>query len=107
MLAVNRDGVVAVAWYDRRLDPEEVCQDVYLSVSEDGGATFRAPLRVTTETSCPDVPGNEGVSGSWPMGGDYSSLAAGPDGSFHLVWADSRDGRFGLRRARFRVRAGS
>lgn len=103
MMAVNRDGALAVAWYDRRLDPEEVCQDVYLAVSTDGARTFSYARRLTTETSCPDVPGNQGVSGSWPMGGDYGALAAGPDGTFHIAWADSRDGAFDLRRSRFRV----
>lgn len=103
MLSVNADGVVAVAWYDRRLSSDETCQDVYLTVSVDEGRSFGPPQRVTTETSCPDVPGNEGVVGSWPMGGDYGALAAAPDGTFHLVWADSRGGAFELRRSRFRA----
>lgn len=52
---------------------------------------------------CPNAPGNGRAGRSWPMGGDYSSLAAGPDGSFHLVWADSRTGHFQLRHAELRV----
>lgn len=103
MLAAGPGGEVAVAWYDRRHDPERACQDVYLAVSTDGGKSFRTPVRVTGETSCPAAGRNGRVARSWPMGGDYGALAAGPDGVFHLVWADSRSGRFALRRAAFRV----
>ena len=97
MLAVNSEGVVGVAWYDRRNDPEKMCQDVYFTASFDGAETFLPPRRISTETSCPNAPGNGRAARSWPMGGDYSSLAAGPDGAFHLVWADSRTGHFQLR----------
>lgn len=102
MLAVSSDGVIGLAWYDRRNDPERLCQDVYFTASSDGGATFVPPRRVSTETSCPGAPGNGRAGRSWPMGGDYSSLAAGPDGSFHLFWADSRTGHFQLRYAEIR-----
>ena len=33
MLAVNHQGVIGVAWYDRRNDPENKCQDIYFSAS--------------------------------------------------------------------------
>lgn len=104
MLAVDEHGVVGVAWYDRRLDPERACQDISFTVSADGGRTFAEPLRVSTESSCPGVPGNGRTGTSWPMGGDYSSLAALPGSGFHLLWADSRSGVFQLRQARFRSR---
>ena len=103
MLAVNRDGVVGVGWYDRRHHPARECQDVYFTVSLDGGVTAVEPLRISTETSCPNAPGNGRAGRSWPAGGDYSSLAAGPDGAFQLMWADSRTGRFQLRHATVRV----
>ncbi|MDX1572274.1 MAG: hypothetical protein R3200_17465, partial [Xanthomonadales bacterium] len=66
--------------------------------------TIGESIRVTTETSCPNAPGN-GRAGaqSWNSGGDYSSLAALPDGRFAVVWADSRSGRFQLRTATIRV----
>ncbi len=104
MLAVAPNGAVAVAWYDRRHDPDEACQDVYVSASVDGGVSFSDAQRVTTETSCPLTTENGRVARSWEAGGDYSSLAVGPDGVFHLLWADARSGRFSLRRAAFRVR---
>lgn len=106
MVAVAPDGVVGVAWYDRRHDPARECQDLYFTASVDGGRSVIEPVRVSTETSCPDTPGNGRVSTSWPMGGDYSSIAAAPDGTFRLVWADSRDGRFRLREAVVAVEAG-
>ena len=98
MLAVGADGSLGMAWYDRRHDPELACQDVYFAGSIDGGRTFTEPLRLTSETSCPNAPGN-GRAGaqSWNSGGDYSSMAALPDGRFLVVWADSRSGRFQLR----------
>lgn len=107
MLAVDGTGVVAVAWYDRRLDPERVCQDLYFTASTDGGETFAEPVRVSTETSCPGAEGNGRVADSWPMGGDYSSLAGLPGGGFHVLWADSRSGVFQLRQARLRVVRGT
>ncbi len=73
-----------------------------MTASRDGGATFLPAVRVSTETSCPSAPGNGRVAESWAAGGDYGSLAAAPDGSFHVVWADSRGGHFQLRHAAFR-----
>lgn len=102
MLAVSGNHVV-VAWYDRRHDDANACQDVYLAVSIDRGATFAPPQRVTSETSCPANPANEAVAQSWPMGGDYGAFAAASDGTFRLVWADARAGLFELRTAVFRV----
>ncbi len=39
------------------------------------------------------------------MGGDYSSLAAAPDGRFHLLWADSRSGVFQIHHTAFTLGA--
>lgn len=103
MLAVNREGVVAAAWYDRRDDPDRRCQHAYVTFSTDGGGTFATPMRISARKSCPESPGNGRVAESWPMGGDYGSLAAAANGDFHLLWADSRDGRFRLRHAAFRI----
>lgn len=104
MIAVSDSGVVAAAWYDRRHDPELECQHLYVSGSADGGRTFAAPEAISTESSCPNAPGN-GVAGarSWNSGGDYSSLAALPGNRFAVVWADSRSGRFQLRSAIFGI----
>lgn len=103
MLAVSRAGVVGAAWYDRSHDPDRACQHTWFTASTDGGASFAEPVRITDVESCPEGAGNGRVARSWPMGGDYSSLTAAPDGSFRLVWADSRSGRFRLRTARIEV----
>ncbi len=50
-LGVNRDGVVAVSWYDRRLDPENLLFDRFAILSHDGGATFGENLRVSDVSS--------------------------------------------------------
>lgn len=109
MVATNDRGVVAVAWYegrDLRDDPDRGrCQDLYLTASPDAGATFTPAVRINSVTSCPRTPENGRVAESWPMGGDYGSLAAAPDGTFVIVWADSRAGRFALRSAALAVHA--
>jgi len=115
MLAVNLDGAVGVAWYDGRNGSAEDCYDVYFSLSVDGGDTFATNHRLSSATSCQNVPGNvviaptlagpgvlvdqdgeRDIAARWPLGGDYSGLAAGPDGRFHVVWADSRTGVYQL-----------
>jgi len=50
-------------------------------------------VRVTPELSCPRASAKQrGVVSRWLFGGDYSGLAAGADGRFHLFWVDSRTG---------------
>jgi hypothetical protein len=40
-----------------------------------------------------------------PYAADYLSLAAPPDGSFHLVWVDTRDNKGEIRTAKVEARA--
>ena len=102
-VAVNRDGVVGVVWYDRRDDPARRCQHIYFTASLDGGATFLPDLRVTDTPSCPSTPRNGAAAERWPMGSDYGAVAAGPDGLFHVLWADSRSGIYQLWTATVKV----
>ena len=53
-------------------------------------------LPVASAPSCPDTARNGRVATRWPEGGDYSGLAAAADGTFHVLWADSRDGIYRL-----------
>src|SRR5262249_16522113 len=46
-VAVNKDGVVAVTWYDRRNDATGKCWDIFLAASLDGGKTFLPEVRVS------------------------------------------------------------
>ena len=59
ILAVNPQGVVAVAWM-QRTDEEDVGFEPYLTVSVDGGVTFSQAVRVSDAESVVDsrVPGN-------------------------------------------------
>jgi hypothetical protein len=102
-IAVNKDGVVGVSWYERRRERDSECQHLYFTASLDGGKTFLPPARVSTAPSCPDTPRNGGSAKRWAAGGDYSGLAASPDGAFHVLWADSRNGIYQLWTARVDV----
>jgi hypothetical protein len=95
-LAVNGAGVVGVAWYDTRRDPRGEGFDVDFSASLDGGLGFLPEVRVAAEPSFPRSGAEKPVASRWPFGGDYSGLAAGADGRFHLLWADSRAGTYQL-----------
>ena len=103
-VAVNKDGVVGVSWYDGRNERNRTkqmfqCLDLYFAASFDGGRTFAPETRVSTESSCGDSPDNGGAKYRWPAGGDYHGLVARSDGAFQILWADSRSGRYRLRTA--------
>ena len=109
-IAVNRDGIVGISWYDARNDPREYrgtfrCQEVFFAASLDGGRTFLPEVKVSTAENCPDTPANGEAGRLFVAGGDYHGLAAAADGRFHLVWADSREGIYQLRTAVVRVAA--
>jgi hypothetical protein len=103
-IAVDQSGVIGVSWYERRDDPERRCQFTHFSASRDRGATFLPDVRVSSPASCPAAGRNGGAAGRWPFGGDYAGLVALGDGSFRLLWSDSRDGVYRLRTATVRVR---
>jgi photosystem II stability/assembly factor-like uncharacterized protein len=114
--AVSDDGVVGVAWYDGRNGASEACWDLYFTASTDAGATFMPEVRLTSEASCSRVPGNvvgrDGrgsfdVARRWPAGGDYFGIVGGAEGSFDLLWSDSRTGVYQLWLTRVRVEAPS
>jgi hypothetical protein len=104
VIAVNKDGVIGISWYDARNEKLKFkdiyqCVDLYFTASLDGGKTFLPEAKVTSAIGCADTPENGLARARWPAGGDYSGLAARPDGSFQLLWADSRDRMYGLRTA--------
>jgi hypothetical protein len=105
-IALGPEGIVGLTWYDRRDDPANECQHLYFAASVDGGVTFSAPHRVSGAPSCPGAAGNRNgwTSRRWQGGGDYSGLAALPDGGFVAVWADSRSGMYQPYSAVIRVR---
>ena len=105
-VAVNRDGVVAVTWYDRRESADGLSYSVRFRASLDGGMTWLPSISVS---SAPSAYGGE----EWPMqlspwrgpteisatmsffhftGGETAGLAADAAGVFHPVWVDNRTG---------------
>ncbi|MCB1060435.1 MAG: T9SS type A sorting domain-containing protein [Calditrichaeota bacterium] len=85
-ITVDEQGRVWCAWYDRRNDPNGLLMDVYFTVSELGGITWRPNERITT-VSC-----NPGA-GSLDAGliGEYIGWHASNDKAI-CVWTDTRQG---------------
>ncbi|HUU46955.1 MAG TPA: sialidase family protein [Acidobacteriota bacterium] len=52
-IAVNPDGVVSAAFYDRRLDPANLLFDLWVTHSFDGGQTWTPNQRVSEVSSSP------------------------------------------------------
>ena len=74
--------------------------DLFFTASLDGGATFSAPVRITSQSSKP-LPKH--ASRFWP-GADYMFSSAASDGTFHLLWPDARTGIFQLYTSVVRLR---
>jgi hypothetical protein len=126
MLAVSRDGVFGVAWFDTRLASSGKGYDVYFAASLDGGQTFLPSVRISTATSVPakglnilpafDVTKSEtgdklNIQMTSPFsdratGGDYSSMAVDAAGRFHPLWVDARGGGWQVYTATVRVLSG-
>ena len=115
-VAVNRDGVVGVAWYDRRDNPDNRGWWVRFAASLDGGETFGKSVRVS------EAPNAYGKNERWPVGasvlgggtnkkepaktlklnvsldgffyngGHTGGIAADAGGVFHPLWVDNRTG---------------
>jgi hypothetical protein len=85
-ISVDEQGRVWCAWYDRRNDPNNLLMDVYFTVSEDGGATWRENERITTVSSNPGA-------GTLDAGliGEYIGWCAAHDKAV-CVWTDTRLG---------------
>ncbi len=110
-IAVNKDGIPGILFYDGREGSSFMdnfrCQRVYFTASLDDGESWLPEIPVSAEPSCPASPANGMAGFRWPAGGDYHGLTALPDGSFRLVWSDSRSGVFILRTATVIVKMGS
>ncbi len=90
-LGAGPGGVVAVSWYDRRLDAARNWKfDRYLAVSRDGGASFEPNLRVSDESSpvSPTQPHVDRHSSNC-YHGDYDQLVVRGN-AIHMVWSDDR-----------------
>lgn len=103
-IAVNQDGVIGVSWVDSQEDPMQLKKDVYFTTSLDGGVSFQRPIRVTEVSSSPITDENDDVANKFPGGGHYLGIAARADGTFQLIWSDSRYGKFELQTASVEVK---
>ena len=81
------DGSVYVGFYDDRDDPFNTLVRYWVAKSTDGGATFPNQRAVSTAAFNPCI-GFPGCS----FFGDYTQIAAGPNGVVHAAWSDTRDG---------------
>jgi hypothetical protein len=88
-LATNPAGVLAVAWIDGRSAEGHRCeQTLFITASVDGGQTFLPAVEVSATPVCEDQTRARESS----TGGDYFGMAATPDGTFHLLWVEVREG---------------
>lgn len=114
-IAINRDGIVAVTWNDRRDDPQGRCWRLYAALSLDGSEHFLPAQRLSPAATCTNGPRNWDTNGSafnsdqsgqylahfsstafiptrFPMGGDTQGLAADATGVFHAAWINGQTG---------------
>lgn len=80
-VSVDEKGTVVVKFFDRRDDPNNILQHIYVATSHDGGLTFENE-RVT------DVASNSTLTGFL---GDYSAISA-RGGKAIPLWSDLRAG---------------
>ncbi len=73
-VAVNKDGIVAVAWYDRRDNPDDLGWWVRFRASRDGGETFAPSVRVSEASAA------HGASEQWTVQGNASGGGKKPPG---------------------------
>lgn len=85
-IAVNKAGVIAVTWYDRRGLPGSGYPNlkgwnVRMRVSTDGGVTWHPSVQINSQPSTGNITG-------WHTAG----LCADAAGRFHPAWIDDRTG---------------
>jgi hypothetical protein len=104
-VGVNKDGVVLVAWYDRREAKDNLGWHLRASASLDGGETFSQSVPVTNvinsySGSTPwsvtatgyhndrdsQVDINVSLGSFFTVGGHTTGMAVDADGTFHPTW---------------------
>lgn len=111
-VAVNKNGIVGVMWYDRREVLNDAGYNVRFSASSDGGETWLSSVRISEKPKGSDVnerwafdPGviSDSTKEEWPIsvyirrskwvtGGHTAGLAPRADGVFFPLWVDDRTG---------------
>jgi hypothetical protein len=83
-IAAADDGALGIKWWDRRNDTvNDVLTDVYMTISSDGGASFKKNFRLTDHNWA------FGPSEFGSYHGDYDGLAA-QGNQFIACWSDER-----------------
>jgi hypothetical protein len=93
-VAVSRNGIVGVSWYDgRESRPGAPYSNVRFRASRDGGESWLPSVRVTEVPSPIELAKPVGAIGDrFSRLGDTAGLAADAAGDFHPVWVDKRTG---------------
>ena len=102
-LAINKQGILLVSWIDSQDDAGQKKNDLYIAFSGNGGESFHSPVRVTRISTDPQTDKNGDAATKFPGGGHYLDIAAKADGSFQLIWSDSRSGHFELQTVNIQV----
>ncbi len=111
MLAINREGVIGISWFDTRDSKQQDSYHLYFTASVDRGKSFISPRRVSSEPSFPAGAGNRtphlGYGSTtaaltnqlfrtqferFGNGGDYMGFTSDAEGTFHPFWIDGRSG---------------
>ena len=79
VVAVNKDGVVAVAWYDRRDFEDNISWNLRVRASLDGGETWGPSVKVTDKASVFGTPTEAWVAAAGGGGGGRGRGGGGPD----------------------------
>jgi hypothetical protein len=93
-VVVAPNGVLAVSYFDERLDPTRKDVDVFVSQSVNGGQSFLPAQRASSRPSDPQAGAPHPDIGDAPeetFFGDYQGLAI-DDHSLHPFWNDTREG---------------
>jgi hypothetical protein len=87
-LEYSRKGMLGLVW---RAVYADRTYDIWSSLSQDGGKSFSAPLRVSHAVS----PANSPLRNAGLFGDDIQNLVM-DDQNVHMVWGDSRAGFLGV-----------
>lgn len=93
-LAVNKDGVLGIVYYQRTSPQQLGVWTAHFTASTDGGRTFAPAVALSGQNENSSKP----VAAGLPEdrfaynGGDTVGLTATPDGLFHPFWVDSSTG---------------
>jgi hypothetical protein len=102
-MAIDSQGDLTVIWYDTRHDPNDHLLDVYGTVSTDGGNSFIANFRITTQSS--DANAGAFIDGEGKLDyflGDRIGLAV-VNGVAYATWTDTRSGSSKIEFAPFSI----